>query len=285
MMREQDHNRKSELLLQAIGELPDEMIAQAAPQNLPLTKHRGAKLLRPQMFPAAAMVGIGVGLCLLAHHYTSQNNGDPNATNSSEYAYTNTSPNPDNASGADTNEMEDNSNSIANLASSLGLQVIAYAKENEGSKAYGCYSSPTKAPSNETDDEGTAKKSRSKGDTETPTENSRSKSNTEIQPGNSRSKSNTETQLGNSDAEDAQQSQSEPLEDYKKVTLKAENPCLLGEYSPYMSSVPAMPFSFELSSSAENIRFTWQHTALGQDFLRRQPNYDKRSEKTFLQTR
>ena len=30
MMREQDHNRKSELLLQAIGELPDEMIAQAA---------------------------------------------------------------------------------------------------------------------------------------------------------------------------------------------------------------------------------------------------------------
>ncbi len=77
------------------------------------------------------MVGIGVGLCLLAHHYTSQNNGDPNATNSSEYAYTNTSPNPDNnnASGADTNEMEDNSNSIANLASSLGLQVIAYAKE------------------------------------------------------------------------------------------------------------------------------------------------------------
>ena len=256
MMREQDHNRKSELLLQAIGELPDEMIAQAAPQNLPLTKHRGAKLLRPQMFPAAAMVGIGVGLCLLAHHYTSQNNGDPNATNSSEYAYTNTSPNPDNnnASGADTNEMEDNSNSIANLASSLGLQVIAYAKENEGSKAYGCYSSPTKAPSNETDDEGTAKKSRSKGDTETPTENSRSKSNTEIQPGNSRSKSNTETQLGNSDAEDAQQSQSEPLEDYKKVTLKAENPCLLGEYSPYMSSVPAMPFSFELSSSAENIR-------------------------------
>lgn len=87
MMREQDHNRKSELLLQAIGELPDEMIAQAAPQNLPLTKHRGAKLLRPQMFPAAAMVGIGVGLCLLAHHYTSQNNGDPNATNSSEYAY------------------------------------------------------------------------------------------------------------------------------------------------------------------------------------------------------
>lgn len=93
MMREQDHNRKSELLLQAIGELPDEMIAQAAPQNLPLTKHRGAKLLRPQMFPAAAMVGIGVGLCLLAHHYTSQNNGDPNATNSSEYAYTNTSPN------------------------------------------------------------------------------------------------------------------------------------------------------------------------------------------------
>ena len=81
MMREQDHNRKSELLLQAIGELPDEMIAQAAPQNLPLTKHRGAKLLRPQMFPAAAMVGIGIGLCLLAHHYTSQNNGDPNATN------------------------------------------------------------------------------------------------------------------------------------------------------------------------------------------------------------
>ena len=72
MMREQDHNRKSELLLQAIGELPDEMIAQAAPQNLPLTKHRGAKLLRPQKFPAAAMVGIGVGLCLLAHHYTSQ---------------------------------------------------------------------------------------------------------------------------------------------------------------------------------------------------------------------
>ena len=51
MMREQDHNRKSELLLQAIGELPDEMIAQAAPQNLPFTKHRGAKLLRPQMFP------------------------------------------------------------------------------------------------------------------------------------------------------------------------------------------------------------------------------------------
>ena len=145
MMREQDHNRKSELLLQAIGELPDEMIAQAAPQNLPLTKHRGAKLLRPQMFPAAAMVGIGIGLCLLAHHYTSQNNGDPNTTNSSEYAYTNTSPNPDNnnASGADTNEMEDNSNSIANLASSLGLQVIAYAKENEGSKEYGCYSSPT----------------------------------------------------------------------------------------------------------------------------------------------
>ena len=80
MMREQDHNRKSELLLQAIGELPDEMIAQAAPQNLPFTKHRGAKLLRPQMFPAAAMVGIGIGLCLLAHHYTSQNNGDPNAT-------------------------------------------------------------------------------------------------------------------------------------------------------------------------------------------------------------
>ena len=73
MMREQDHNRKSELLLQAIGELPDEMIAQAAPQNLPFTKHRGAKLLRPQMFPAAAMVGIGIGLCLLAHHYTSQN--------------------------------------------------------------------------------------------------------------------------------------------------------------------------------------------------------------------
>ena len=67
MMREQDHNRKSELLLQAIGELPDEMIAQAAPQNLPFTKHRGAKLLRPQMFPAAAMVGIGIGLCLLAH--------------------------------------------------------------------------------------------------------------------------------------------------------------------------------------------------------------------------
>ena len=66
MMREQDHNRKSELLLQAIGELPDEMIAQAAPQNLPFTKHRGAKLLRPQMFPAAAMVGIGIGLCLLA---------------------------------------------------------------------------------------------------------------------------------------------------------------------------------------------------------------------------
>ena len=83
----QDHNRRSELLLQAIGELPDEMIAQAAPQNLPLTKHRGAKLLRPQMFPAAAMVGIGIGLCLLAHHYTSQNNGDPNATNSSDYAY------------------------------------------------------------------------------------------------------------------------------------------------------------------------------------------------------
>ena len=92
MMREQDHNRKSELLLQAIGELPDEMIAQAAPQNLPFTKHRGAKLLRPQMFPAAAMVGIGIGLCLLAHHYTSQNNGDPNATNSSDYAFTNTSP-------------------------------------------------------------------------------------------------------------------------------------------------------------------------------------------------
>ena len=243
MMREQDHNRKSELLLQAIGELPDEMIAQAAPQNLPLTKHRGAKLLRPQMFPAAAMVGIGIGLCLLAHHYTSQNNGDPNATNSSDYAFTNTSPNPDNsnASGAATNEMEDNSNSIANLASSLGLQVIAYAKENEGSKEYGCYSSPTKAPSDETDDEGTAMKSRSKGDTETPPENSRSKSNAEIQP-------------GNSDAEDAQQSQSEPLEDYKKVTLKAGNPCLLGEYSPFMSSVPDMPFSFELSSSAENIR-------------------------------
>lgn len=79
--------------------------------------------------------------------------------------------------------MEDNSNSIANLASSLGLQVIAYAKENEDSKAYSRYSSPTKAPSNETDDEGTAKKSRSKGDTETPTESSRSKSNTEIQPG------------------------------------------------------------------------------------------------------
>ena len=77
--------------------------------------------------------------------------------------------------------------------------------------------------------------------THLPTENSRSKSNAEIQP-------------GNSDAEDAQQSQSEPLEDYKKVTLKAGNPCLLGEYSPYMSSVPAMPFSFELSSSAENIR-------------------------------
>ena len=130
MMREQDHNRKSELLLQAIGELPDEMIAQAAPQNLPFTKHRGAKLLRPQMFPAAAMVGMGIGLCLLAHHYTSQNNGDPNATNSSDYAFTNTSPNPDdsNASGAATNEMEDNSNSIANLASSLGLLVIAYAK-------------------------------------------------------------------------------------------------------------------------------------------------------------
>lgn len=119
------------------------MIAQAAPQNLPLTKHRGAKLLRPQMFPAAAMVDIGIVLCLLAHHYTSQNNGDPNATNSSDYAFTNTSPNPDdsNASGAATNEMEDNSNSIANLASSLGLQVIAYAKENEGSKEYGCYSS------------------------------------------------------------------------------------------------------------------------------------------------
>ena len=60
MMREQDHNRKSELLLQAIGELPDEMIAQAAPQNLPLTKHRGTKLLRPQMFPAAAMIGIKI---------------------------------------------------------------------------------------------------------------------------------------------------------------------------------------------------------------------------------
>ena len=135
-VREQDHNRKSELLLQAIGELPDEMIAQAAPQNLPLTKHRGAKLLRPQMFPAAAMVGIGIGLCLLAHHYTSQNNGDPNTTNSSEYAYTNTSPNPDNnnASGADTNEMEDNSNSIASPASPLGLQVTFSKRKMEGSR-------------------------------------------------------------------------------------------------------------------------------------------------------
>ena len=240
----QDHRHKSELLLQAIGELPDEMIAQAAPQNLQLTKHRGAKLLHPQMLPAAAMVGIGVGLCLLAHHYTSQNNGDPNVTMSSEYAYTNTSPEPDDsdASGATTNETGDNSNSIANLASSLGLQVIAYAKENADSMAsISCYSSPTKAPSDEPEDAGTTKKSRSKGDTETPTENSRSKSN-------------TETQTGNSEADDAQQSQSEPLEDYKKVTLKAGNPCLLGEYSPYMSSVPAMPFSFELSSSVKNIR-------------------------------
>ena len=32
-------------------------------------------------------------------------------------------------------------------------------------------------------------------------------------------------------------------------------------------------------------RFTWQHTALGQEFIRRQPDYDKRNEKTFLQTR
>ena len=40
MMREQDHNRKSELLLQAIGELPDEMIAQAAPRQ----RKRGMQL-------------------------------------------------------------------------------------------------------------------------------------------------------------------------------------------------------------------------------------------------
>ena len=51
MMREQNHNRKSELLLQAIGELPDEMIAQAAPQNLPLTKHRGANCCVHKCFP------------------------------------------------------------------------------------------------------------------------------------------------------------------------------------------------------------------------------------------
>lgn len=45
MMREQNHNRKSELLLQAIGELPDEMIAQAAPQNLPAYEASRCKIV------------------------------------------------------------------------------------------------------------------------------------------------------------------------------------------------------------------------------------------------